>query len=85
MREVPINDEGSPEKDRIALLKLFDATGGNSTWDCMSGWGGATDIGTWQGVEASNGRVTRLRLESNELKGERVPTTPISCREYGPS
>ena len=54
---------------RAALVALYDATGGPN-WTVNTNWKTAADFSTWHGVTAdSEGRVTRLILEYNELTG----------------
>lgn len=58
--------------DRAALMELFTATDGSS-WKNKQGWGTTDDIGTWHGVtvEDDGGRVVKLDLSDNNLKGTR--------------
>lgn len=59
----------SLERDRQALLALYDATGGNS-WTNSAGWSESAELTEdWNGVTIANGRVTRLSLPDNNLKG----------------
>lgn len=54
--------------DREALIALYRATGG-SQWDDKSGWNTSSDISSWYGVEVRDGRVVKLDLILNNLKG----------------
>ena len=54
--------------DRDALIALYRATDGDS-WTDRTNWLTNTDLSTWHGVTVSGGRVTRLRLEGNNLSG----------------
>jgi hypothetical protein len=63
-------NQDSESGDRAALQALYDATGG-SGWDNRSNWGSSGDLGNWYGVETnSQGRVVRLNLADNNLRGE---------------
>ena len=55
--------------DRDALVALYNSTGG-SDWVTQDNWLSAEPIGEWHGVTTnSNGRVTRLELVHNKLRG----------------
>ena len=54
--------------DREALLALHRATGGPQ-WRNNGGWDTYDDISTWYGVQVRDGRVVRLDLTFNNLKG----------------
>ena len=54
--------------DRKALLALYRATGGPQ-WNNNGGWDTDTDVSTWYGVEVRDGRVVKLKLGANNLKG----------------
>ena len=59
--------------DRAALEALFRATGGDS-WEFNTGWLTTKPVEQWFGVEtAAHGRVARLNLSENGLKG-RIPS-----------
>ncbi|CAN0380427.1 unnamed protein product, partial [Discosporangium mesarthrocarpum] len=60
--------------DRDALLALYRSTGGAS-WARNQGWvSNAPDLGEWYGVESNEeGRVVKLKLTRNNLRGEKVP------------
>ena len=56
--------------DRSVLLELFRATNGPS-WERNDGWGTSENISTWYGVKMDDeGRVVKLELPGNNLKGE---------------
>ena len=56
--------------DRSVLLVLFRATNGPS-WRINDGWGTSENISTWYGVKVDDdGRVVKLELPRNTLKGE---------------
>ena len=58
--------------ERAVLTTLYEATGG-ADWTQRDNWLSAADVGTWYGVTVgTDGRVTRLRLASNNLSG-RIP------------
>ena len=57
--------------DRVALMQLFEATGGTS-WENNTGWGTSAPLGDWHGVTVDDaGRVIKLDLERNNLTGGR--------------
>ena len=56
--------------DRRVLLEFLRATNGSSWWR-NDGWGTNDNISTWYGVEVDDeGRVVKLNLGGNNLKGE---------------
>ncbi|CAN0182250.1 unnamed protein product, partial [Scytosiphon promiscuus] len=60
---------GTTLTDRDVLLALYNATGGaklrrNDTLNTVA------DLGRWFGVEANGGRVVKLCLSDNNLRGE---------------
>ena len=60
---------GSPVTDRQVLEALYDATGGPS-WHASTNWKTSAPLGQWHGVETDGfGRVSGLRLTSNNLMG----------------
>lgn len=62
----------SPGSDRDALVALYHATGG-STWKDNTNWLSEAPIGQWYGVQTDDdGKVVRLRLNSNRLSGQLV-------------
>ena len=55
--------------DRVALMQLFEATGGTS-WKNNTGWGTSGPLGDWHGVTVDDaGRVIKLELAQNKLTG----------------
>ena len=64
---------GTPSTDRAALIALYNATDGDN-WTNKENWTSTQPIGEWYGVTTdSEGRVTRLHLEDNNLTGV-IPT-----------
>ncbi len=57
------------EIQRQALLQLYDETEGDS-WANAAGWDGGSSVDGWHGVTATAGRVRRLELPGNRLRGE---------------
>ncbi len=53
--------------DSLALVDLYDATNGN-WWSVNANWK-TTIVPLWRGVTVTNGRVTSLILENNNLSG----------------
>ena len=63
---------GSPEGDRIALVALYNSTGGSS-WANNDNWLSVAPLAEWYGVTTDvNGRVTEVKLSENRLTG-RIP------------
>ena len=59
----------TPETDREALVALYDATDGPN-WSRSNSWLGDGPIGEWEGVTTNaEGRVSRLNLGANDLRG----------------
>ena len=57
------------DPDRAVLLALFEATGGPH-WENSANWGTAAPLGDWHGVQVDiEGRVMKLALRSNDLRG----------------
>ena len=54
--------------DKEALVALYNATDG-ANWRNNENWLSEQPLDDWHGVTVSDGRVTRLRLSSNELTG----------------
>ena len=62
-----------PATDRVALMALYEATGG-ADWLNSDNWGSGASIGEWHGVSVDDrGRVTLLVLSDNNLRGEIPP------------
>ena len=59
---------GTLSADRDALMALYQATDGDN-WTDKTNWLTDADLSTWHGVTVSSGRVTRLRLDGNNLSG----------------
>ena len=63
----------TPAPDRAALVALHNATDGPN-WSRNNHWLSAEPLGEWFGVTTdSNGRVTKLDLYENQLRGETPP------------
>ena len=61
---------GDAASDRAALVALYNATGG-ANWGRNRNWLSNAPIGAWHGVTTdSDGRVTHLHLDLNQLTGE---------------
>ena len=57
------------EADRLALVALYDETGGDF-WVDNAGWKSDLPLGDWYGVKLDDsGRVVELRLRANGLSG----------------
>ncbi|NLU40344.1 MAG: T9SS type A sorting domain-containing protein [Bacteroidales bacterium] len=56
--------------DSLALVSLYQATGGES-WTKKDNWlTTGQPVSSWYGVSVANGRVTKILLPRNNLKGE---------------
>ena len=67
---VPPLAQTSPETDREALVALYNATGGPN-WNSNDNWLSDLPVSEWFGVDTGySGRVTKLNLEENQLRGE---------------
>ena len=63
----------APLSDRDVLVALYHATNG-PTWENNTNWLGDAPLGQWHGVITDpNGRVTRLELHRNQLRGPIPP------------
>ena len=58
----------SASSDRDVLVALYNATDGPN-WTNSTNWLSDEPLGDWHGVTVSNGRVTRLELQENQLSG----------------
>jgi Leucine-rich repeat (LRR) protein len=54
--------------DSLALVDLYDSTNG-SGWDDNTNWLTTNPVSTWEGIELTNTRVTRIDLYHNNLTG----------------
>jgi len=62
-----------PTAERDALIALYNSTDG-ANWTDSTGWLGAAGTEcTWDGLSCSEGHVTRLNLDSNQLSGNIPP------------
>ena len=60
-----------PQQDSLALVALYDGTDG-ANWTNNTNWL-TGPVSTWQGITVSNGRVTGINLNSNNLVGTIPP------------
>ena len=58
--------------DRDALVSLYNATDGQ-TWRINTNWLADNALSTWHGVTVTNGRVTSINVEGNNLSGKIPP------------
>ena len=63
--------------DRDVLLALYNATDGPS-WKNSTNWDTYADLSYWYGVEVALGRVVKLNLDNNNLRGI-YPTNTAFC------
>ena len=69
----PLAASDSAKTDRVALVALYNATGGDN-WADNDTWLSDAPLGEWKGVTTNvDGRVTPLGLSSNELSGKIPP------------
>ncbi len=61
-----------PQAECEALLTLYTTTNGTN-WTNDSGWGQNTNVCSWHGVTCTNGSVTGLFLQDNQLSGSISP------------
>lgn len=62
--------EADPERQRQALMDLYDATGGDD-WHYKDNWGSDLPLKEWYGIYTDrNGSVTAVVLDGNGLVGE---------------
>ncbi len=59
--------------DSIALVNLYDSAKGRH-WTNHTNWLTASPVTSWYGITVQNGRVSSLRLPSNNLSG-RIPSS----------
>ena len=63
----------SDPDDEAVLVKLYEATDGDN-WTNNEGWLSDQPLATWHGVDVDvEGKVTRLVLRRNNLKGTLIP------------
>ena len=63
----------SDPDDEAVLVKLYEATDGDN-WTNNEGWLSDQPLATWHGVDVDvEGKVTRLVLDRNNLKGTLIP------------
>lgn len=61
--------EDVDERNRVALEALYHATGGDD-WNHTEGWLTDAPLEDWYGLRMSEGRITHLELDDNNLTGE---------------
>ena len=59
-------------QDSLALIALYNSTNGDN-WTNNSNWLSDEPLGEWYGLTVSNGHLTHINLEENNLSGE-IPT-----------
>lgn len=60
---------GMVQKEREALVALYDATGG-ANWRRKTNWKTDADLSHWHGIEVNDqGLVMTLMLVNNNLRG----------------
>ena len=72
-RAAKVASETPDSEDRAALVALYNSTGGTRWWN-NTNWLSNEPLGSWHGVTTdANGRVIRLDLRENELRGAIPP------------
>lgn len=61
--------ESLREKERKVLVAFYEATGG-ANWKEQDGWLTDRNHCDWHGVTCSKGRVTKIKLDNNNLSGD---------------
>lgn len=61
-------NQESTVTDRAALMALYNATDG-ANWNNNTNWGSQEPLADWHGVQVHDGRVVRLLLAGNNLRG----------------
>ena len=61
------------ERDRAALIALYEATDG-ANWTNNVGWTSDAPMGEWYGVTVDDGRVAQLKLRENNLAAQ-IPSS----------
>jgi Leucine-rich repeat (LRR) protein len=70
---IPASLISQREQDSLALVAIYNATGGES-WTENTNWLGSQPVSEWHGVTLDlNGRVSELYLPSNNLQGDLPP------------
>ncbi|CAN0281496.1 unnamed protein product [Scytosiphon promiscuus] len=67
------------QTDRDILLVLYRSTDGPN-WTRKEGWNTGADLSEWHGVEVYEGRVVKLSLGNNNLRGICQPYTTEDTR-----
>ncbi len=60
------------KQDSLALVAFYDKTGGPN-WENNTRWLSKSPLGNWHGVTVYNGRVTRIHMMVNGMKGSIPP------------
>ena len=69
--------------DRDALAALFRANGGES-WERKDNWDTDAELAEWCGVEVDHeGRLVKIHLEHNNLRGTPWFVIPDTCLSFG--
>jgi len=64
-----------PKSEKDALIALYQATGGNSSWKISTNWNNVkSNACLWHGVTCDTTRLRVLDLHTNELEGP-IPAT----------
>ena len=56
--------------ERDALIAIYDATGGSTSWIGMTNWNTDTPVSTWKGVSTTGNKVISLALQSFNPVGQ---------------
>jgi Leucine-rich repeat (LRR) protein len=66
---VNIFGQAAAVQDSLALVDFYNSTGGPN-WTDHTNWLTTAPLGTWRNVTVSNGRVTYLYLDGNNISGK---------------
>ena len=55
-------------QDSLALVDLYNSTNGSS-WTNNTNWLTSQPVSTWYGITVTNGRVTEIDLDANNVVG----------------
>jgi len=68
LRRSALPYHGADRSEIMALIDLYNATGGPS-WTDNTNWLTAADVSTWNGVTTAGGHITEIDLNTNNLVG----------------
>ncbi len=69
---ITVSSGGVPQLERDALIALYNATNG-ANWTNNTNWNTTAPVDTWNRVTVTNGHVTAITLQANNLVGSIPP------------